>query len=119
MNNIDIILLVIVVILYIGIIATCITVGKKWSKGQWLSLIAGYNTETKEEKEKYNIIGLSKFMSIVAYINAFFLCLFTPIIYLVITFQTVWLIYFLIAFLLVFDIYATIHSKTFKRHNNN
>lgn len=52
MNNIDIVLLVIVIILYIGIIATCITVGKKWSKGQWLSLIAGYNTETKEEKEK-------------------------------------------------------------------
>lgn len=99
MNIADTILLILVGILYVGIIATCIIVGKKWSKGQWLSLIAGHNATTKSEKDKYDVSGLLKFMSIVAYINALFLCFFAPIIYLVFKFNAVWLIYFLIVFI--------------------
>ena len=38
-------------------------------KASWL--IAGYNTMTKEEKEKYNQKGLSRFISNVIFICAF------------------------------------------------
>ena len=35
-------------------------------------MIAGYNTETKCERDKYNVLEVSKFMAIVAYVNVFF-----------------------------------------------
>ncbi|MFA9396833.1 MAG: DUF3784 domain-containing protein [Clostridiaceae bacterium] len=116
MSNADIIQFVIIGIIYTGLITIFIIVGRKWSKGQWLSLIAGYNTETKSEKDKYNTLELSKFMAIVAYVNSFFICLFLPIIYLVIKYKMLWLLYFLIVDIIVFDVYAAIHSNKYKVH---
>ncbi|EIL8447001.1 DUF3784 domain-containing protein [Clostridium perfringens] len=58
-------------------IALFILLGIMFSLGKWSFLIAGFNTMTKEEKAKYDVISLCKFMSKLMFIIAFCITLFT------------------------------------------
>lgn len=114
----DIILIIIASVIYVALISTCFVVGRKWFQGKWINLIAGYNTEPKDEQDKYDTEGFSKFMSIVAYVNGFFLIILALIVYLTIKYNLYWLLYFFIFDLIVFDIYSAIHANKFKTKNN-
>ena len=48
-------------------IALFILLGIMLSLGKWSFLIAGFNTMTKEEKAKYDVMSLCKFMGIIAF----------------------------------------------------
>lgn len=48
-------------------IALFILLGIMLSLGKWSFLIAGFNTMTKEEKAKYDVMSLCKFMFIIAF----------------------------------------------------
>ena len=58
-------------------IALFILLGIMLSLGKWSFLIAGFNTMTKEEKEKYDVMSLCKFMGKLMFIIAFCITLFT------------------------------------------
>ncbi|EOU1110201.1 TPA: DUF3784 domain-containing protein [Clostridium perfringens] len=58
-------------------IALFILLGIMFSLGKWSFLIAGFNTMTKEEKEKYDVMSLCKFMGKLMFIIAFCITLFT------------------------------------------
>ena len=115
MNTFDYVSIVISGIFYFCLIASCFVIGRKMIKGQWLNLIAGYNTAPREEKDKYDLEGLSKFMALVLYVNGFILIILVPIAYLTIKYHFNWLLYFLIFDLVVFDIYGAVHSNKFKK----
>lgn len=53
-----------------------ILVGTMLSFGKWSFLIAGFNTLSKEEKEKYDVLSLCKFMGKFMFIVAFCILLF-------------------------------------------
>ena len=59
------------------IIALFILIGTMLSLGKWSFLIAGFNTMSKEEKEKYDVISLCKFMGKLMFMVAFCISLFT------------------------------------------
>lgn len=54
----------IIIIIFIGI-------GISLSQGKGAYLIAGYNTMPKEEKEKYDVLALCKFMGKMMFLFAF------------------------------------------------
>ena len=58
-------------------IALFILLGIMFSLGKWSFLIAGFNTMTKEEKAKYDVMSLCKFMGKLMFIIAFCITLFT------------------------------------------
>ena len=53
-----------------------ILLGIMLSLGKWSFLIAGFNTMSKEEKEKYDVLALCKFMGKLMFIIAFSVLLF-------------------------------------------
>lgn len=53
-----------------------ILIGIMLSLGKWSFLIAGFNTMSKEEKEKYDVISLCKFMGRLMFVIAFSILLF-------------------------------------------
>lgn len=53
-----------------------ILIGIMLSLGKWSFLIAEFNTMSKEEKEKYDVISLCKFMGKIMFLIAFALSLF-------------------------------------------
>lgn len=57
-------------------IALFIILGIMLSLGKWSFLISGFNTMTKEEKKKYDVIYLCKFMGKFMFIIAFCITLF-------------------------------------------
>ena len=57
-------------------IALFIILGIILSLGKWSFLIAGFNTMTQEEKKKYDVISLCKFMGKFMFIIAFCITLF-------------------------------------------
>lgn len=61
------VILIIVIFIVFGIIL---------SLGKWSFLIAGFNTMTKEEKEKYDVISLCKFWGKCMFLFAFCITLF-------------------------------------------
>lgn len=115
MSTADMVSIVIAAIVYAALVLACFVVGSKWSKGKWLNLIAGYNTEPSDEKSRYDVDGFSKFMSIVAYVNGLFFIIFVPVVYVAIKAHFLWLLYFLIFDLVAFDIYGAIHSNKYKK----
>lgn len=60
----------------IFMIALFILLGAMLSLGKWSFLIAGFNTMTQEEKKKYDVISLCKFMGKFMFIIAFCITLF-------------------------------------------
>jgi len=58
------------------IIAFFVLVGIMLSLGKWSFLIAGFNTMSKEEKAKYDVISLCKFMGKLMFMIAFCITLF-------------------------------------------
>ena len=48
-----------------------ILIGIMLSLGKWSFLIAGFNTMSKEEKEKYDVISLCKFVGKIMFVIAF------------------------------------------------
>ncbi|NLJ97764.1 MAG: DUF3784 domain-containing protein [Tissierellia bacterium] len=63
-------------VITIFVIALFILVGIVFSMGKGSFLIAGFNTMSKEEKEKYDIASLCKFMGKIMFIIAFSVALF-------------------------------------------
>ena len=57
-------------------IALFIILGIMLSLGRWSFLIAGFNTMTEDEKKKYDVISLCKFMGKFMFIIAFCITLF-------------------------------------------
>lgn len=114
MSTADMISIGIAAVVYTAMVAVCFLIGSKWSRGNWLNLIAGYNTEPGFEKDKYDTDGLAKFMSIVAYVNGGLFIVLVPVVYLAVKTHYYWLIYFLIFDLVAFDIFGAIHSRKFK-----
>ncbi|WP_097025986.1 DUF3784 domain-containing protein [Clostridium peptidivorans] len=57
-------------------IALFVIVGIMLSLGKWSFLIAGFNTMSKEEKKKYDVISLCKFMGKFMFVIAFCITLF-------------------------------------------
>lgn len=57
-------------------IALFILLGTMLSLGKWSFLIAGFNTMTQEEKKKYDVISLCKFMGKFMFIIASCITLF-------------------------------------------
>ena len=53
-----------------------ILIGIMLSLGKWSFLIAGFNTMSKEEKEKYDVISLCKFTGKIMFVVAFSIALF-------------------------------------------
>ncbi|EJO5347424.1 DUF3784 domain-containing protein [Clostridium botulinum] len=58
------------------VIALFVLLGIILSMGKGFFLIAGFNTMSKEEKEKYDVVSLCKFMGKVMFIIAFCVILF-------------------------------------------
>lgn len=54
--------LIVVLIIHCMIIALFVILGVMFSRGKGASLIAGYNTSSKKEKEKYDRDTLCRFM---------------------------------------------------------
>lgn len=55
----------------VGVSAIFIFLGIMLSMGKWSFLIAGFNTLTKEEKERYDVKSLCKFMGKIMFLIAF------------------------------------------------
>lgn len=53
-----------------------ILIGIMLSLGKWSFLIAGFNTMSKEKKEKYDVISLCKFTGKIMFVVAFSIALF-------------------------------------------
>ena len=53
-----------------------ILIGIMLSLGKWSFLIAGFNTMSKEEQEKYDVISLCKFTGKIMFVVAFSIALF-------------------------------------------
>lgn len=113
----DKISIIIALVIYLGIIVTFIAIGLKWSRSKGLSLIAGYNTASENEKNKYDIIRLTRFMSKIAYCDAVLLISLVPIIYLSVKWKVMWLLYFFILAIVVFNVYGAIYSNKIKYKN--
>ncbi|MPQ45366.1 DUF3784 domain-containing protein [Clostridium tarantellae] len=58
------------------IVCLFIFIGIMLSLGKWSFLIAGFNTMSKEEKQKYDVISLCKFMGKFMFVIAFSISLF-------------------------------------------
>jgi len=117
MSTSDKISIIIALVIYMGIIVAFITIGLKWSRSKGLSLIAGYNTASESEKNKYDIIRLTRFMSKIAYCDAVLLIILVPVIYLSIKWKVMWLLYFFIFGIVAFNIYGAIYSNKIKHKN--
>lgn len=53
------------------VVAVFVVLGIVFSKGKGAFLIAGYNTSSPEEKSKYNVVDLCKFMGKIMFALAF------------------------------------------------
>lgn len=107
MTTKDVIGLVIVCSLAILIIAASIVLLK--GKGAWM--IAGYNTSSKEEKEKTDSVALCKFMGKILLPIGVFL----PLIAIGEIYEIDWLGGLYVAILFVLIIFALIYANTKKR----
>lgn len=114
----DKISIIIASIIYMGIVVAFIAIGLKWSRAKGLSLIAGYNTASESERNEYDIIRLTRFMSKIAYCDAILLILLVPITYLSIKWRMMWLLYFFILGIVVLNVYGAIYSNKFKHKSH-
>jgi hypothetical protein len=94
---------------FILILVVC---GIQLLRGKWLMIIAGYNTATKEEREKINGKALGKFLGSVLIINAILLLFLTLFISPIVT---PLIIILMTALVIGSIIYASV-SKKFKNN---
>lgn len=118
MSASDKISIIIASIIYMGIIVAFIVTGLKWSRAKGLSLISGYNTASESERNKYDVIQLTRFMSKIAYCDAVLLVLLVPITYLSVKLRMMWLLCFFILGIIAFNVYGAIYSNKFKHEKN-
>ena len=73
---VDVVIYIIVAVVLLGCSAMCVVLGRFIARGEGDSLIAGYNTASKEEREQYDIVRLRRIVSLALYGMAALLPLF-------------------------------------------
>ena len=74
---VDVIIYIVVVVVILACSIMCVSLGRYIAHGEGDSLIAGYNTASKEEREQYDIVRLRRITSLALYGMAILMPLFS------------------------------------------